>query len=99
MQGVVSEKAAVLTPKEERPTGTPTDVTAPARPAAPPAEAERAARRMDVDEDYDDSAEEDKKPAVVTNGSGPGSAAGDTKATSPASAGVNGASAPATKTE
>jgi hypothetical protein len=55
---------------------------------------------MDVDEDYDDSAEEDKKPAI-TNGSGPASAAGDNKAPSPtsATASTNGAAAPATKTE
>jgi hypothetical protein len=54
---------------------------------------------MDVDEDYDDSAEEDKKPAIVTNGSGPASAAGDTKAPSPTSASANGAPAVAAKTE
>ncbi|KAF5574769.1 putative TPR-containing protein, partial [Fusarium pseudoanthophilum] len=32
---------------------------------------------MDVDEDYDDSGEDEKKATIVTNGSGPSSAAGD----------------------
>jgi hypothetical protein len=54
---------------------------------------------MDVDEDYDDSAEEDKKPAIVTNGSGPASAAGDAKVPSPTSTSANGAPAATTKTE
>jgi glucose repression mediator protein len=48
-------------------------------------EPERAARKMEVDEDYDDEGDEDKKGGIV---SGPASAAGDAKATSPA--GVNG---------
>lgn len=63
------------------------------------AEPERAARKMDVDEDYDDSPEEDKKTGIVANGSGPPSGSGDVKTTSPASASVNGTSGTATKTE
>jgi hypothetical protein len=44
---------------------------------------------MDVDEDYDDEGEEDKKGGIVsTSASGPGSATGEAKATSPS--GVNG---------
>ena len=58
-------------------------------PPPPLGEPERAARKMEVDEDYDDDGEEDKKGNIVSaNGSGPGSSAGDTKATSPT--GVNG---------
>jgi hypothetical protein len=36
---------------------------------------------MDVDEDYDDDGDEDKKGGII---SGPGSASGDAKAMSPA---------------
>lgn len=44
---------------------------------------------MDVDEDYDDDGEEDKKGGIVSaSGSGPSSSSGDVKATSPT--GVNG---------
>jgi len=53
---------------------------------------------MDVDEDYDDSGEDDKK-AVLTNGSAPAPGSADGKTTTPTSAGVNGSSATATKTE
>jgi hypothetical protein len=54
-------------------------------------EPERAARKMDVDEDYDDSGEDDKK-AVIASGSGsaPNSATGEMKTTTPTSAGING---------
>jgi glucose repression mediator protein len=65
------------------------------RPPPPPSQAppvgepERASRKMDVDEDYDDSGEEDKKGGIVSaSGSGPASTSGEAKATSPA--GVNG---------
>ncbi|KAK2677495.1 Tetratricopeptide repeat [Fusarium oxysporum f. sp. vasinfectum] len=64
-----------------------------------PVEPERAARKMDVDEDYDDSGEDEKKATIVTNGSGPGSAAGDAKTSTPANAGVNGVSGTVTKVE
>ncbi|KAF4332345.1 putative TPR-containing protein, partial [Fusarium beomiforme] len=67
--------------------------------AAPPTEPERAARKMDVDEDYDDSGEDEKKATIVTNGSGPSSAAGDAKTSTPANAGVNGVSGAVTKVE
>lgn len=50
------------------------------------AEPERAARKMDVDEDYDDDGEEEKKVPPV---SAPSSTNGD-KATSPTTNGVNG---------
>lgn len=82
-------------PKEERPASE----QAPTAVAPISAEPERAARKMDVDEDYDDSPEEDKKTGIVANGSGPPSGSSDAKATSPASAGVNGTSGAATKTE
>lgn len=54
-------------------------------------EPERAARKMDVDEDYDDSGEEDKKgPVASASGSAPNSATGDMKTATPTSAGING---------
>lgn len=61
--------------------------SAPPPPPQAPEEPERAARKMDVDEDYDDDGEEDKKGGII---SGPGSTAGDVnaKATSPVA--VNG---------
>ncbi|KAI1269622.1 hypothetical protein F5Y18DRAFT_370800 [Xylariaceae sp. FL1019] len=69
-------------------------------PPAPalPREPERAARKMDVDEDYDDSGEEEKKtgPALA---SGPASANGEMKATTPTSAGMNGMMGPTPKKE
>lgn len=44
---------------------------------------------MEVDEDYDDDGDEDKKGGIISAGaSGPGSASGETKTTSPV--GVNG---------
>lgn len=46
------------------------------RPEAPPAH-EPAARKMDVDEDYDDDVEEEKKVAAASKGSPNGSAAGN----------------------
>jgi hypothetical protein len=54
---------------------------------------------MEVDEDYDDSGEEEKK--VVPGGlkSGPASASGDMKTTTPTSAGMNGMMGPTPKTE
>lgn len=61
----------------------------PAPHPAPINEPERAARKMDVDEDYDDSGEEDKK-----TGSGPGSATGEQKNATPTSAGMNGMMGP-----
>jgi glucose repression mediator protein len=86
---------SVMTPKEER--AAPSEPSSATRPAPPAAEPERAARKMDVDEDYDDSGEDEKK-AVLANGSGPSSATGDVKA-SPTTAGVNGSAATSTKTE
>jgi hypothetical protein len=53
---------------------------------------------MDVDEDYDDSGEDEKK-AGIPNGSGPGSNAGDSKTSTSASAGVNGVSGPTPKVD
>lgn len=62
-------------------------------------EPERAARKMDVDEDYDDSGEEEKK--VVPGGptSGPASTSGDMKITTPTSVGMNGMMGSAPKPE
>lgn len=54
-------------------------------------EPERAARKMDVDEDYDDSGEEDKKTGILSGpptGSGP--ASGEMKNGAPTNAGMNG---------
>lgn len=64
-------------------------------PATHPAiisEPERAARTMEVDEDYDDSGEEDKKVGIVSgSASGPGSAATtEMKNGTPTSASING---------
>ncbi len=55
-------------------------------------EPERAARKMDVDEDYDDSGEEDKKAGIApgsASGAGP-TAASEMKNGTPTSAGING---------
>lgn len=74
----------------------------PAAPAPPPQinEPERAARKMDVDEDYDDSGEEEKKVNVASGpASGPGSNSGEMKNTTPTSAVMNGMMGPAPKTE
>ena len=74
----------------------------PAPPAAPQVnEPERAARKMDVDEDYDDSGEEEKKVNVggPSSGAGPASAT-ELKTSTPTSAGgLNGLMGPAAKAE
>lgn len=71
--------------------------------AAPPQvnEPERAARKMDVDEDYDDSGEEEKKVSGGGPVSGPGpAAAAELKTSTPTSAGgINGLLGAAPKTE
>jgi len=62
-------------------------------PPRPPIvdEPERAARKMEVDEDYDDSGEEDKKAGILPGPpSGPGSASSEMKNGAPTSAGMNG---------
>jgi hypothetical protein len=54
-------------------------------------EPERAARKMEVDEDYDDDGDDEKKGIIVSGaGSGPGSAVGEGKTTPPMNAGPNG---------
>ena len=54
-------------------------------------EPERAARKMEVDENYDDSGEEDKKAGILSGPtSGPASASSDLKNGAPTSAGING---------
>ena len=70
-------------------------------PRPPPlGEPERAARKMDVDEDYDDSGEDEKKVALTgTNGSGPAPPPGDMKPAAPNSAGMNGMMGPTPKVE
>lgn len=77
--------------KEERPTADQASTIA-ATPAVSET-AERAARKMDVDEDYDDSPEDEKKPIPAGNASGTASGNVDSKTTSPTSAGVNGSGA------
>lgn len=62
-------------------------------------EPERAARKMDVDEDYDDSGEEEKKVGPGGPTSGPTSTSGEMKTTTPTSAGMNGIMGPVTKSE
>lgn len=95
MQGVVQEKSHAGPPlKEERPTTEQANLPPP--PAA--AEPERAARKMDVDEDYDDSGEDDKK-AVLVNGSAAAPGSADGKTSTPANAGVNGSSGAVAKAE
>jgi hypothetical protein len=96
MQGLMHEapgpQAGPL--KKEYPSG-PDDRRMEHPVAAHPAvvsEPERAARKMEVDEDYDDSGEEDKKGAIIpgsATGSGP-AAAGEMKNGTPTSAGING---------
>ncbi|KAH9907891.1 hypothetical protein F4778DRAFT_719520 [Xylariomycetidae sp. FL2044] len=72
----------------------------PQAPAPPQiSEPERAARKMDVDDDYDDSGEEEKKIGVGGPTSGPGSTSGEMKTTTPTSAGINGMMGPAPKVE
>lgn len=95
--GPSSEKSQTgLKLKEERPLSEQTAVAASAPVVSEP---ERAARQMDVDEDYDDSPEDEKKPAAVPNGSAPTSGSGDVKTTSPTNAGINGSTSIATKAE
>ncbi|KAI6781838.1 General transcriptional corepressor-like protein [Emericellopsis cladophorae] len=67
---------AEAAPKEEPAAAESTPVAQPTQAAQPANEPERAARKMDVDEDYDDSGEDEKK-AAHTNG---------TVATAPAAA-------------
>lgn len=67
-------------------------------PQQAPAEPERAARKVDVDEDYDDDAEDEKKGNIVSAASGPASANGE-KTSSPNAVnghanGVSGQAAP-----
>lgn len=90
-----AEPAVAEKPKEEAPAA-----EAPATRSAPPAaEPERAARKMDVDEDYDD-AEDDKKTLTATNGSAPASTAGDTKTVvSDSGSATNSGTVTATKSE
>ena len=90
MQGIIHEgpPAGPAAPPEER-----QRLEHPPVPHPPLMnEPERAARKMEVDEDYDDSGEDDKK---VT--SGPGSTSGEQKTTTPTSAGINGMINPKTE--
>ncbi|KAG7103357.1 hypothetical protein HYQ44_017445 [Verticillium longisporum] len=104
MQGVVHgspvQNAPPAPPSKEYPAAEerPAPEQAPPVRSAAPSEPERAARKMDVDEDYDDSGEDEKKvPAATTNGSGPAPAAGETKP--PTSGSVNGSLGPQPKVE
>ncbi|OAA71202.1 transcriptional corepressor Cyc8 [Cordyceps fumosorosea ARSEF 2679] len=87
LSDAAAEKAQpTVTPKEE-----PTETSsAPRAPAT--SEPERAARKMDVDEDYDDAPEDDKK-AAATNGSKAGSTTDEAKPSSPTSTGAKSATA------
>ena len=67
----------------------------PASGPPPSTEPERAARKMEVDEDYDDSGEEEKKVPVGAPASGPPSIAGEMRTTTPTSATINGMAPPA----
>ncbi|KAI0025109.1 hypothetical protein F4780DRAFT_722274 [Xylariomycetidae sp. FL0641] len=71
----------------------------PSAPAPQMNEPERAARKMEVDDDYDDSGEEEKKVPINGTAPGPGSASGEMKTATPTSAGINGLMGPAPKTE
>jgi hypothetical protein len=53
-------------------------------------EPERAARKVEFDEDYDDSGEEDKKAGVVSGPASGPSSASEMKNATPTSAGING---------
>ncbi|KAI0013208.1 hypothetical protein F4779DRAFT_613737 [Xylariaceae sp. FL0662B] len=81
-------------PQDERQRLDHPSVPAPAQISEP----ERAARKMDVDDDYDDSGEEEKKVNAGGPTSGPGSTAGD-KNTTPTSASINGMMGPTQKAE
>lgn len=105
MQGIIHDGPSQGTPgpvqskeypQEERLRNEhPTPAPAPQQISEP----ERAARKMDVDEDYDDSGEEEKKVNVIGPVSGPASAAGELKTSTPANAGINGLMGPSPKTE
>lgn len=94
MQGIIhdgpSQPPAVPAPStDEHPTSA-------SRAAAPPSalnEPERAARKVDVNENYDDEEEEDKK-GLSTNGSGT-----EAKSGTPTNSGVNGVMGPTPKVE
>lgn len=90
MQGLMHEGPGPQAGLEERRMEHP-----PAAHAPIISEPERAARKMEVDEDYDDSGEEDKKAGVA---SGSGSAAtGEIKTGTPTSAGMSGMMGPKTE--
>ncbi|CAI6098456.1 hypothetical protein V2G26_001049 [Clonostachys chloroleuca] len=101
--------APVSTPSSEKPPHAPPapkderaasgEQPAASRPAAPTSEPERAARDIKINDDYDDSGDDEKKTAVLANGSGPGSASGDAKTSTPTNGAVNGTPGPAPKTE
>lgn len=80
-------------PQDERSRMDHPSAAAHTQPAHPQAQAmnepERAARKMDVDEDYDDSGEDDKKAVIVAgSGSAPNASAAGNK--TPTSASING---------
>jgi general transcriptional corepressor CYC8 len=88
-------------PKDYPPADERQNMDHPPAPRPPPMnEPERAARKVEVDEDYDDSGEDEKKAGIAaTNGSGPTSAAAELKTSTPTSAGINGMMATAPKVE
>lgn len=104
MQGVVHEGAApqpagpAAPPSEERQAlEHPTSATRAAPPPSALNEPERAARKVDVNENYDDE-EEDEKKGHGANGAAPSSTS-DTKSGTPTNGGVNGVIGPTPKVE
>ncbi|KAI1083730.1 hypothetical protein F5B20DRAFT_525194 [Whalleya microplaca] len=99
MQGLIHDGPQPSPAPKDYPSDERQRLEHPPAPAPPQMnEPERAARKMDVDDDYDDSGEEEKKVNVGGPASGPGSTAGD-KNTTPTSASINGMMGPAPKAE
>jgi len=99
MQGIMHESSANgAGPKDYPPEDRSRMEHGPSPPPPHPTainEPERAARKMDVDEDYDDSGEDEKKAGIGSGGaSGPGSATSEMKNGTPTSAGINGMMGP-----
>ncbi|KAI1506475.1 hypothetical protein F5X99DRAFT_364330 [Biscogniauxia marginata] len=100
MQGLIHEVPQPSPAPKDYPPDERQRLDHPPAPAPPRMdEPERAARKMDVDDDYDDSGEEEKKVPVGGPTSGPGSVTGELKTTTPTSAGMNGIMGPTPKAE
>lgn len=100
MQGLIHDGPQPSPAPKEYPQDERQRLEHPSAPAPPQMnEPERAARKMDVDDDYDDSGEEEKKVNVNGVVSGPGSSTSDMKNTTPTSASINGMMGPTPKAE